>query len=611
MNHRPDLNHSAFLVSLIAAGGLASAVRAEITYSLNFDPASSSQARQVADSVAVAAAFYNQHGSFNKHWNVHYNAGIPTAEGNFDGYMGYGGIRNERVVFHEAAHTFGMGTTGGYANLISGGVWKGAFGNQAQFDTHNDFGDGLHGDGHAIWPGGYNYDSEDGFIERHWHTRIMAGMRADLGLLSFTREALNDAVVAGGTAEFRVESPRAASFQWAKNGVNLVNGGDISGARTATLRIANAAAADAGTYRCTVTGASETLACRPRQLWVHPAPQMAQWNFDGNATDGVGTLHGTAFGTPAYVAGKIGQAVDLDGVGDYLDLPDGAGRTRDLTIATWVNWDGGNNWQRLFDFGTGTWQYLFLSPKSGSNTMCLALKDSINGKDVEYQVNAPVLATGQWVHVAAVLGGGTLSLYVNGKSVGAAYNVPGSPAAFPGTNNYIGKSQFADPLFNGRVDDFRLFGKALTGAEVWNLWGQNPNQVPVFSSDVIVLDTANALQPFAGGSVASYASDAEENPISFSKIHGPAWLVVSPAGVLSGQPGPGDVGLNTFAVRAVDASGGGSDATVQILVTGPPASPVTAATTAPVQDADDAFYFPGNVAETATIGGSANAATND
>src|SRR6186997_1968492 len=76
----------------------APAVRGDITYTHQFDPASSSQAQQVANSVAVAAAFYNQHGSFNKHWNAYYNAGIPTAEANYDGYMGYGGSRNERVV---------------------------------------------------------------------------------------------------------------------------------------------------------------------------------------------------------------------------------------------------------------------------------------------------------------------------------------------------------------------------------------------------------------------------------------------------------------------------------------------------------------------------------
>jgi hypothetical protein len=595
----------------LALAAFVSPLHGDITYHLNFDPASSPEAQQVANSVAVAHAFYNQHGSFNKHWGVTYHPGIPTAEGNYDGYMGYGGIRNERVVFHEAAHTFGMGTGPNYGNLIAGGVWKGKYGNQAQADTYNDFGDGLHGDGHAIWPGGFNFDNEDGFIERIWHTRIMAGIRADMGILSYTREARNEAVVAGETAEFRVESPMALAWQWHRNGVPLTNGGDISGANTATLRIANAEAADAGSYHCAATGAGETLHSRSRQLWVHPAPQLGQWNFNGNATDAVSVNHGTAFGSPAYVTGKIGQAVDLDGADDYIDLPDAIGRTADLTIASWVNWDGGGDWQRVFDFGTGTWQFLCLTPKAGGGNLRLTLKDSINGKDAEYQVNAPTLATGQWVHLAAVMKGNYMTLYVNGKPVGSAFDLQSSPAHFPATNNFIGKSQYPDPLFNGRIDDFRVYAKALDGPQIWSLWGQSANLAPVFSPGLITLPTASSLEPYLGQSLATFASDANSHPLTFTKLHGPAWLAVASNGTLSGQPGPGDGGENTFIVRVTDSFGATSDATVKIGVFALPAAPVTSSPTAPATDADDVSYFAANIGEPDTIAGTGNAGDND
>ncbi|RYD68343.1 MAG: hypothetical protein EOP83_00965, partial [Verrucomicrobiaceae bacterium] len=597
-------------LALVLAAALPAA-KADITYHLNFDPASSGEAQEVANSVAVAAAFYNQHGSFNKHWAVTYHPGIPTAEGNYDGYMGYGGTRNERVVFHEAAHTFGMGTHGAYGGLIAGGVWKGKYGNQAQFDTYNDFGDGLHGDGHAIWPSGFNYNNEDGYVERFWHTRIMAGIRADMSILSYTREARNEAVVVGETAEFRVESPMAASYQWSRNGVNLANGGDISGANTATLRIANAETADAGTYRCAVTGANETLNNRPRQLWVHPAPQLGQWSFNGNPNDALNANHGTAFGTPAYVAGKIGQAIDLDGADDYIDLPDPMGRTADTTIATWVNWDGGGDWQRIFDFGTGTFQNFFLTPKAGGGAMRLSIKDIINGKDQEYQVNTTTLPLGQWVHLAAVIKGDYMTLYMNGKPVGSAFNLDAGPAHFPATNNYIGKSQYNDPTFNGRVDDFRLYGKALTGSEIWALWGESANQAPVFSPEIITLPAGTTLGPYTGQTLASYATDADSNPLTFSKLNGPAWLTVAANGTLSGQPTPNDGGTNTFIVRVTDPSGATSDATVKIPVTALLASPVTSSTTAPAIDSDDVSFIATNIAELNTINGTSNPPDND
>lgn len=542
----------------------------DITYTLQFNPASSPEAQQVANSVAVAAAFYNQHGSFNKHWNAYYNPGIPTAEANYDGYMGFGGTRNERVVFHEASHTFGMGTHGAYGGLLSGGVWRGQYGNQAQFDTYADFGDGLHGDGHAIWPGGFNYDNEDGVIERIWHTRIMAGIRADMGILSFTKEARNELVHPGQTAEFRVSSPVAATFQWQRNNVPLANGGDISGATTPVLRIANAEAADQGSYRCVVTGASETLNSRPRQLWVMPVQQLGQWNFDGNATDSVSTNHGTAFGAPAFVAGKIGSAVDLDGVDDYIQLPAGTRLAKDITVATWVNWDGGGNWQRIFDFGSGVFQNIFLTPRSGDNTLRLSFKDSINGVDAEQQVNTTMLPTAQWVHLAVVLKGDYATLYRNGVAVGSVFNVQPNPIDFATTQNYIGKSQYPDPLFNGRVDDFRVYNHALSGASVWNLWGQSVNQAPVFSSDSIVLPNATRGQAYTAPSLTNQVSDAEQNTLTFTKVNGPTWLTIAANGTLSGTPGVANEGLNVFVVRVSDPSGASSDAELRVTVLQPP-----------------------------------------
>ena len=44
-------------------------------------------------------------------------------------------------------------------------------------------------------------------------------------------------------------------LQWRKDGINLVNGGNLSGATRATLRITNLQAADAGTYTLVATNA--------------------------------------------------------------------------------------------------------------------------------------------------------------------------------------------------------------------------------------------------------------------------------------------------------------------------------------------------------------------
>ena len=540
---------------------------AEITYSLHFDRNLNAQTQQLANSVATVAEFHNEHGSFNKHWNVYYNTGIPTAEGNIDGYMGYGNIFNERVVFHEAAHTFGMGTHGNYFTLISGGLWKGIYGNEAQFDTYNNYGDGLHGDNHAIWPGGFNYDNEDGFIERFWRTRIMAAIRSDMGILSFTREARHCALIAGKRATFEVESPVASSFQWYRNNSPLSNGGDFSGTNTKTLIINNVSATDAGSYRCRISGAGETLDSRPRQLWIYSQPQRGLWGFNNSLVDSQNGLRASAFGGPTYTTGKSGQAINLDGVDDYLDLPDEISRLRDLTIATWVNWDGGNDWQRIFDFGSNTFQNFFLTPKAGGGGLRLVLKDSINGKNQEYQINSDPLPTGQWIHLAAVIEDNTMKLYQDGKLIGSSISVESSPADFlQPTNNYVGKSQYPDPLLNGQLDDFHVYARALQGNEIWNLWGGSTNHAPAFTQDPVLLPAAEVQNAYTGQTLAQFATDEDAETLIFTKISGPDWIKVASNGSLSGTPIFGDINAGELVVRVSDPSGATAEARILIDV---------------------------------------------
>ena len=57
---------------------------------------------------------YNAYGDFgNYNVHVYYNAGIPTAQANYLGSIGFGGTYpNERVMMHEMAHYLGSGTYG-------------------------------------------------------------------------------------------------------------------------------------------------------------------------------------------------------------------------------------------------------------------------------------------------------------------------------------------------------------------------------------------------------------------------------------------------------------------------------------------------------------------
>jgi hypothetical protein len=94
--------------------------------------------------------------------------------------------------------------------------------------------------------------------------------------------------------------------------------------------------------------------------------------------------------------------------------------------------------------------------------------------------------------------------------------------------------------------------------------GGGSNLAPSFSSDPVV--EANATDGSAySSSIADDASDPEGDAMTFSKVSGAAWLSVAANGALSGTPGAGDVGLNSFTVQ-VDATGGSDTATLEITV---------------------------------------------
>ena len=71
---------------------------------------------------------------------------------------------------------------------------------------------------------------------------------------------INQTIVEGSTALFSISATGIINgYQWQKDGVDLINGGDISGATTPVLTIANVESADEGSYRCVVTGKCGTI----------------------------------------------------------------------------------------------------------------------------------------------------------------------------------------------------------------------------------------------------------------------------------------------------------------------------------------------------------------
>ncbi|WP_158279859.1 Ig-like domain-containing protein [Coraliomargarita sinensis] len=124
-------------------------------------------------------------------------------------------------------------------------------------------------------------------------------------------------------------------------------------------------------------------------------------------------------------------------------------------------------------------------------------------------------------------------------------------------NNYNGSDSFTFKVNDGTVDS----NTATVSITI------NPvNDAPIFNSAPFSASDAIEGNSYSD-SIFSAASDPEGDLVTYSKVSGPAWLAVASDGALSGTPGSGDVGVNTFVVSASDGTGS-TEATMTVEVVG-------------------------------------------
>ena len=205
---------------------------------------------------------------------------------------------------------------------------------------------------------------------------------------------------------------------------------------------------------------------------------VALYAMESNTQDASGKgNHGTASGNPVYGNGPTGygKALKFDGLDDYVTLPIGSlvSSLSNITVATWVNYSGaGGGWQRVWDFGTGNTNYMFLTPnRAGTQSPRFAIRTATVA---ERNVTAPRALSIGWHHVAVTIDGTTkvATLFVDGAA-GASNTMTVLPKDLGNTNqNWIGRSQFTgDAFLNSTVDDLRIYNVALTEGQVRYLAG--------------------------------------------------------------------------------------------------------------------------------------------
>jgi hypothetical protein len=189
---------------------------------------------------------------------------------------------------------------------------------------------------------------------------------------------------------------------------------------------------------------------------------IAAWQFEDNIHDTTANmLDAITTGSPAFSTdSKEGKkAIIMNGT-NWIELPYAIADMDEMTITMWAKWSNSTKiWTRLFDFGNGTDQYMFLTPSNGNN-----MRFAIRNGGAEQTVNANIkFPANQWHHVALTIGSREVTIWLDGKAVGASTGITIKPSDLQSVLNFLGRSQYNnDPMFAGALDDVRIYNYPLT-----------------------------------------------------------------------------------------------------------------------------------------------------
>lgn len=211
-----------------------------------------------------------------------------------------------------------------------------------------------------------------------------------------------------------------------------------------------------------------------RQNWSHPLSRglVGHWLFNEGggkvAFDLVKRNNGTLTNTPLWYPGKFGTGLSFNGVSDYVDF--GAGSNLNPTSVSFSVWIKANSFTATYSSivtKRGTGAYCQLLVKNTGKIAIYIFAASGVGYDGS---GAITLLTNSWYHLVltydSVAG---LNGYVNGILDNFA-GPNGNLASNDGNTQISNDSGVAGRNFDGLIDDFRVYNRALSQQEVLRLY---------------------------------------------------------------------------------------------------------------------------------------------
>ncbi len=385
-------------------------------------------------------------------------------------------------------------------------------------------------------------------------------------------------------------------YSWQRDGTSIPT------ATSASLSLTNLQTAQSGNYAVVVSNSFGAVTSSIVALAVVPAPAypfgqavladgaLGYWQLNetsGNvAHDYLTGNHGrytptVLLGQPGYnwldthKSARFGALAASGSCVTNIAVDFATSGNAAFSVEAWVNGGAQTTDAGLVTKGYGSGGEQFnLDCGGGNHGFRFFVRDASGGARV---AGSSIVPNNQWHHLVGVCDqvNGLVRLYVDGVNVAQTTITPNSGILSSAAPVSIGSRQAGfgtayNNQFVGSLEEVAIYGYALSPAQVQAHYQTATNRPPGFPENPFTVADANVGQSYSG-TLVTHASDPNGDPVSFAKNSGPTWLNVTANGGLSGTPIAADAGLNTFVVRATDASGLFSAATMNLEVLAAPA----------------------------------------
>jgi hypothetical protein len=232
----------------------------------------------------------------------------------------------------------------------------------------------------------------------------------------------------------------------------------------------------------------------PSSALASEAP-VAAYSFDegeGEVAEDSAGEHDGALEHTEWVKGKYGSAVYLDGNNDFVSIADAPDLdlSEEFTLEAWVRPDSAQTDAPVIEKRTSNfYSYKLLAGGETAGVPEGFVADApFSWEEV---ADEDPLTNKAWSHLAMTYDGAAIRLYVNGKLV----DTNSAPGAQGSEGNLIIGGEETEDFFKGRIDEVRIYDRALDGGEV-------------------AADKATPIQTPRTGPIAAYSFDEGEGEVA-------------------------------------------------------------------------------------------------